>query len=136
MEDKNNIILSAEKQVNNFTDNCENDIRRLLHGARNQTYKAINSIMTQTYWLIGCRIVMQEQKGERRAEYGSRLIESLSKNLSSEFGGGISVAQLKNFRQFYLTFPDVQILYTLCRELSWSHIRLIMKPNSTATAVS
>ena len=122
MQDNKNIFLSAEKQVTSFTDNCENDIRRLLNNARNQTYRVINSIMTQTYWLIGCRIVMQEQKGERRAEYGSRLIETLSQNLSSEFGGVISVAQLKNFRQFYLTFPDSPKGYTVCSELSWSHI--------------
>lgn len=130
MQDNKNIFLSAENQVTSFTDNCENDIRRLLNNARNQTYRVINSIMTQTYWLIGCRIVMQEQKGERRAEYGSRLIETLSQNLSSEFGGGISVAQLKNFRQFYLTFPDSQKGYTVCSELSWSHIRLIMRLNT------
>ncbi len=135
MEDKNNIQSSAQsadisKQLTSFTDSCENDIRRLLHSARNQAYKVVNSIMTQTYWLIGYRIVMQEQKGERRAEYGSRLIETLSKNLSPEFGGGISVAQLKNFRQFYLTFPDAQKGYTVCSELSWSHIRLIMRLNT------
>ena len=63
MEDKNNIYLSAQsadisKQVTSFTDNCENDIRLLLHNARNQAYKVINSMMTQTYWLIGYRIVI------------------------------------------------------------------------------
>ena len=77
--------------------------------------------------MIGCRIVVQEQQGKERADYGSRLIENLSKELSPAFGGGVSVAQLWNFRQFYNTFPNVEILNTLCRELSWSHIRLIMR---------
>jgi predicted nuclease of restriction endonuclease-like (RecB) superfamily len=110
-----------------FTDNCENDIRQLLQTARKKAYRAVNAIMTRNNWLIGCRIVLQEQKGEARAEYGAHLIETLSKNLSPEFGGGVSVAQLWNYRQFYVTFQDSQILYTLCRELTWSHIRQIMR---------
>ena len=106
--EENNLMISAERQAALFTDSCENDIRSLLSTARSKSYKAVNTIMTQTYWLIGYRIVMQYQKGERRAEYGSRLIETLARNLSPEFGGGISVAQLKNSRQFYLTFPEPQ----------------------------
>lgn len=135
MEENINISLatySAEisQQISGFTDDCENDIRILLRSARQKAYKAVNSIMTQNNWLIGCRIVLQEQKGESRAEYGAHLIENLSKNLSPEFGGGISVAQLKNYRQFYVTFPDPQIGYTLCSQLTWSHIRLIMRLKS------
>ena len=34
---------------------------------------------------------------------------------------------MKNFRQFYLTFKHDQKGYTLCSQLSWSHIRLIMR---------
>lgn len=116
--------------ISDFTDNCAADIRQILELSRRQVYRNINSVMVQTYWMIGCRIVMQEQKGKERAEYGSRLIEKLSRELSGSFGGGISEAQLWNFRQFYNTFPDVEILNTLCRELSWSHIRLIMRLSS------
>jgi hypothetical protein len=43
------------------------------------------------------------------------------RELSKEIGIGMSEAQLWNCRQFYMTFPEVQILYTLCRDLSWSH---------------
>ncbi|MBQ7061677.1 MAG: DUF1016 family protein [Bacteroidales bacterium] len=116
--------------IKDFTDNYVADIRHILELSRRQVYRNINVVMVQTYWMIGYRIVMQEQKGKERAEYGSRLIEKLSRELSDSFSGGISEAQLWNFRQFYNTFPDVEILNTLCRELSWSHIRLIMRlPN-------
>ncbi|MBN2443260.1 MAG: DUF1016 domain-containing protein, partial [Spirochaetales bacterium] len=54
-------------------------------------------------------------------------MKSLSIELQKEFGKGFSVANLWNFRQFYQTFPEKEILYTLCRELSWSHLRLIMR---------
>lgn len=103
------------------------EIRGLLREARLQTYTAVNTIMTQTYWKIGKRIVEQEQEGQERANYGSFLIKNLSVALSEEFGQGLSMANLWNFRQFYLVFPEESILYTLCRELTWSHIRLIMR---------
>lgn len=110
-----------------FTDDYVKDIKNILKESRSKTYKAVNSMMIQTNWLIGYRIVEQEQKGKERADYGSKIIENLSRELNKEFGSGMSVAQLWNCRQFYLVFRDEEILYTLCRELSWSHIRLIMR---------
>ncbi len=86
--------------------------------------------MVDAYWHIGKRIVEEEQKGEIRAGYGQGLIKKLSIELNAEFGKGFSVANLWNFRQFYQTFPGNKKLYTLCRELSWSHIRLIMRIES------
>ena len=86
--------------------------------------------MVQSYWLIGYRIVEQEQNGKKRAGYGEKLIENLSRELSKESGLGMSEAQLKNCRQFYLTFSNPQICYTLCSKLSWSHLRLIMRLDS------
>ncbi len=103
------------------------EIRAILQQARQKAYTAINSAMVEAYWLIGKRIVEEEQKGRARADYGAQLIKNLSKALSNEFGRGFSVANLWNFRQFYLVFPSDEKLYTLCRELSWSHIRLIMR---------
>jgi predicted nuclease of restriction endonuclease-like (RecB) superfamily len=109
-----------------------NDIRSILQQARNKAYSAVNYAMVEAYWSIGKRIVDEEQKGKERADYGANLIKNLSIALNVEFGKGFSVANLWNFRQFYLVFPSNKKLYTLCRELSWSHIRLIMridKPN-------
>jgi len=104
-----------------------NDIRLILQSARNKAYTAVNSAMVEAYWLIGKRIVEEEQKGKDRAEYGQQLIKNLSIELNAEFGKGFSVANLKNFRQFYLTFVGDKKSYTLCSQLSWSHIRLIMR---------
>ncbi len=104
-----------------------NDIRQILRQARSKTYTAINFAMTEAYWHIGRRIVQEEQQGEVRAEYGKQLIRELSKQLAAEFGKGFSEANLKNFRQFYLTFPENEIRYTLRSELTWSHYRLIMR---------
>mgnify|MGYP002857024890 CR=1 FL=1 len=110
-----------------FTDDYVQDIKGILLQAKAHSYRAANAIMTQAYWLIGYRIVVQEQNGEKRAGYGAKIIENLSKELNREMGSGMSAAHLWNCRQFYITFQSKEILYTLCRELSWSHIRLIMR---------
>lgn len=104
-----------------------NDVRAILTNARKQAYTAVNFAVVQAYWRVGKRIVEEEQGGKDRAKYGEAVLKELSKSLSSEFGKGFSYANLRNFRKFYLTFPDEQICYTLCSKLSWSHNRLIMR---------
>ncbi len=105
------------------------EIKQILEQARSNARSAVNSAMVEAYWLIGKRIVEEEQQGESRAKYGRRLLENLSRELSTEFGKGFSYANLRNFRQFYLTYPDQEICYTVCSKLSWSHNRLIMRVN-------
>jgi predicted nuclease of restriction endonuclease-like (RecB) superfamily len=101
------------------------DIAELLNVARSKAYHAVNSIMVETYWKIGQRIVEEEQGGSSRAEYGAKLIENLSKYLTDTFGKGFSEANLKNMRQFYLTYPefDRQCL----TNLSWSNVTRIIR---------
>lgn len=115
-----------------FTDDYVKDVKYILNQARKQSYKTVNSVMVQSYWLIGYRIIEQEQKGEKRAAYGKQIIENLSKELNNELGSGMSVAHLWNCRQFYSVFSDSKILYTLCRDLSWSQLRLIMRLDTEA----
>ena len=124
----NNELMTIDNPV--FTEDYIQDIKSILNTAKGQSYRAVNSTMIQAYWLIGYRIVEQEQKGEKRASYGEKIIENLSKALNSEIGSGMSIAHLKNCRQFYLTFSKDEISYTLCSQLSWSHIRLIMRLDS------
>ncbi len=95
--------------------------------------------MVQAYWLVGRRIVKEEQNGQERAEYGNFLIRNLSKELTEEFGKGFSERSIREYRQFYLTFSDCSIWRTvsaesdkekkhmLCSQLSWSHYRIIMR---------
>ena len=103
------------------------DISKILVAARQKVYSSINSEMVMAYWRIGKRIIEEEQSGEKRAEYGTFLIKQVSERLSKEFGKGFSVANVWNFRQFYLTFPEDGNLYAVRRELSWTHYRSIMR---------
>jgi len=111
------------------------DIQVILEQARSKARSAVNSAMVEAYWLIGQRIVQEEQQGSSRAVYGERLLANLSQTLSASLGKGFSYANLRNFRQFYRTYPDREICYTVCSKLSWSHNRLIMRvEDATARA--
>lgn len=83
--------------------------------------------MVLAYWNIGKQIV-KAQDNDKRAEYGSNLINYLSEKLTREFGKGFTSSNLKYMRQFYLTFPNS---HTLCDQLSWSHYRLLIKVADT-----
>ena len=98
-------------------------IRDILSAARSKVYSAANFAMVEAYWHIGKSIV-EKQGGEARAEYGAGLLAELSSRMTADFGKGFTVANLKNMRQFYVTFPNG---YALRSELSWSHYRLLMR---------
>lgn len=92
------------------------DLSRILNDARRASARAVNSVMTATYWELGRRIVHFEQGGKRRAGYGEELIGRLADDLGRKFGRGFSYPNLSKFRQFYLAYPDGEILSTASRE--------------------
>ena len=100
-----------------------NEIKEILISARNKVYQTANFAMVEAYWNIG-KSIIEEQGGNEKAEYGKGLLKELSKQMTQDFGKGFTVANLKNMRQFYLTFPNG---YALRSELSWTHYRLLMR---------
>jgi DUF1016 N-terminal domain len=83
------------------------DIARVIEAARRTTARAVNAIMTSTYWLVGRRIVEQEQHGAARADYGKEIIERLSIDLQTRFGRGFGRRNLFQMRTFYLAYPEI-----------------------------
>ena len=81
-------------------------IRTLVEQARGRAAHAVNQTMIETYWHIGRLIVEEEQGGESRAVYGTRLIPELSRRLTLEYGKGFDESNLRNMRRFYLAFPN------------------------------
>lgn len=79
-------------------------IRELIRAARSAVARNIDTIQVLVSFEIGFRIVEREQQGEKRAEYGKRIISELSSHLSREFGKGFSGRNLRNMRKFYLTY--------------------------------
>ncbi len=92
-------------------------IGRILEAGRKKAAYAVNSIIVQTYWEIGKNVVEYEQKGGERAEYRSRLLHALSKDLQLRYGSGFGKSNLYNMRQFYLAYRNFQ---TVSGKLGWS----------------
>ncbi len=106
-------------------------IRQLIEEGRQNVAQAVNAGLTMTYWNVGKRINEDILQNER-AEYGKQVLQSLSAKLTEEFGKGWSIQQLRHCRRLAEVFPKKGIVYTLCIELSWSHLRkLIFIENET-----
>ena len=100
------------------------EVRQLIDAARQRAAIAVNAELTLLYWNVGKRIQTEVLKGER-GEYGTQLIKSLSRQLTQTYGKGWGEKQLRHCLRFSETFPGEEIVYTLCRQFSWSHLRLL-----------
>ena len=103
------------------------EIKQILSNARQKAYTAVNSAMVEAYWKIGERIVLEEQNGADRAAYGKEIIKNLSLELTNEFGAGFGERNIRNFRQFYLMFQDLEIWKSVISKLTWTHIQRTLK---------
>ncbi len=116
-------------------------ISELLENARKQAKTAVNLSMVYAYFETGRLIVEAEQNGEERAAYGKKLLANLSEHLTERLGKGYSVTNLKQMRQFYLTYANDQIGQNVSDQfenlpavstgrkffLSWSHYLVLMR---------
>ena len=103
------------------------DIKQIIVSGQQYAYQAANKAMVLTYWQIGKRIVEQEQKGEERAEYGKALLDTLSDELTRDYGKSYSKRNLQYFRKFYVAFPDEKIVNACVHNLNWSHFRALLR---------
>ncbi len=105
------------------------DVKQIIDEGRRQGSDAISAVICMTNWRIGRRIILEEQHGETRAEYGKAIINSLSKKLVVEYGNNKSISprDLRNYRQFYLTFRDFEIWYARVPNLNWTHYRSLLR---------
>jgi hypothetical protein len=101
------------------------DIKTLIEQSKQHVAVAVNATMTMLYWQIGNRIKTDVLQN-KRAEYGQEIVKQLSANLTEQYGKGWSEKHLRHCLHIAETFPDVKIVYTLCRQLNWSHLRLLM----------
>lgn len=112
--------MDADRTLQN-PDNSESEliveVRQIVQAARNQSYRAINVMQIVSNWLIGQRIVVQEQMGKDKADYGKHVIEIVSAALTEEFGKGYSETNIKSMRKFYLIFSNLKIRQAVPAEL-------------------
>ena len=110
-----------------FTNDYIADVKKIFETTKHYVKDHVNYAMVTAYWFTGKRIVIQEQNGGNRAEYGKEIIKKLSYELTEEFGKGFSTQSLYNFRMFYQKFPDPQKFSTVWRILTWSHYKAVMR---------
>ena len=134
MMEKGNDVITIDKS---FFENVSN----VLDKARKNAKTAVNLSMVYAYYEIGKIIVEEEQRGKKRAAYGTQLVNELSAYLTRMYGKGFSVGNLKNIRQFYRVYSTDQIGETVFSQfenlpmvdtgrkffLSWSHYLKLMR---------
>lgn len=132
--EKDNDVITIDKS---FFENVSN----VLDKARKNAKTAVNLSMVYAYYEIGKIIVEEEQRGKKRAAYGTQLVNELSAYLTRMYGKGFSVGNLKNIRQFYRVYSTDQIGETVFSQfeslpmvdtgrkffLSWSHYLKLMR---------
>ena len=125
--------MNKDNNIQIGTDKLHNDLRTIIETGRKMSYAAAGQTAIATYWQIGRRIVEEEQNGEARAKYGSKLLKNLAADLTREYGSGFSKRNLEYARKVYLAFPDFAIVQTRLRNLTWSHLCIIASvPHSDA----
>lgn len=104
-----------DKHLNNIKSIIEG---KIIFEKKTNIQKERNKV--ESYFNIGKEIV--EAIGER-SEYGKKLLEDYSYELTKEYGKGYDYSNLRKMRQFYLLFEKCA---TVWRKLSWSHIKSII----------
>jgi predicted nuclease of restriction endonuclease-like (RecB) superfamily len=114
--------MAMSDELTRSNDLLFQEVRQLIDTAKHRAAVAINAEITLLYWQIGNRIHTEILQGQR-AEYGKQIIVSLSTQLTQTYGKGWGEKQLRHCLRLTETFPDLEIVYTLCREFSWSQFR-------------
>ena len=113
------------KRIEGISPSLLVDIRQLIEASRTRVASVVNRELSLLYWKIGTRI-REDVLNAERAEYGEKIVHELSAQLTSEYGAGFTRTNLFNMLRFAATFPDETIVHTVCGQLSWSHLRLII----------
>ena len=117
------------KNLSAYNSDFISDIKQIIEQVRKQTYASVNIMMLKSYWLVGKRIVEEEQGGESRAQYGKYLLKNLAEELVPIYGNSYSVRRLQDYRLFYLYFKDIEIWHSRMPNLTWTHYRELLTVN-------
>ena len=122
------VVKKSIKENNDisFEDKLFEKIAKLIEDSRKKVVSTVNLTMVYTYFEIGKIIVENKQEGKERAKYGKQVLKNLSERLSKRFGTGFSDVNLRQMREFYLTY-SIQQTPSAKFKLSWSHYLKLMR---------
>ena len=115
-----------EQMMTHNSTNVIADVKQIIELVREKTYSSVNTLMIQSNWMIGKRIVEEEQGGVARAEYGKSLLKNLAEELVPIYGNAYSVRRLQDYRQFYLYFRAIEIWHSRVPNLTSTHYRELL----------
>lgn len=124
MDDNDSFIIANGNQM--LPTQLVDDVKLIVERGLCDAYRETNFVLVKTYWNVGKRIVEEEQHGNFRAKYGKHLIDMLSKELSLVYPKGYSPRNLRDYRQFYLCFKDLEIWHSRVPNLTWTHYRTLL----------
>lgn len=96
-------------------------IAGLIEQARRKVASTINQEMVLLYWNIG-KTIKEEIMKSKRAEYGEKIVQSLTAQLVPKYGRGFSKRNLWYMIELYESYPILQSLLGEFKGLSWTHI--------------
>lgn len=111
---------STENQISISNEKLFGDLSKLIEQSRNQVAMQANSTLTILFWQVGKRInddILQNQ----RAEYGKQIVSTVATQLEHLYGRNFTERNVRRMMQFADIFPEMQIVVTLSRQLTWSH---------------
>jgi len=101
------------------------ELSKLIEKSKQQLVSVVNNTLSLLFWHIGDKInahILQH----KRAEYGKQIVVTLSRQLMAAYGNSFEEKNLRRMMQFAEQFPDVKIVVTLSRQLSWSHFLVLI----------
>ena len=101
------------------------EIVNLIEKSQSQVSVQVNSAVTMLFWQVGNRI-NQEILQNKRADYGKRIVPTLSAQLETKYGRNFEEKNLRRMLQFAEQFTDIEIVVPLSRQLSWSHFLILL----------
>lgn len=98
-----------------------NELISLIASAKQHAQRQVNAQMTLLYWELG-RSIQNHILSNQRADYAKQVIKIVAQQLTQEYGKGFNEKSLRRMMQFYQAYPEHEIVATLSRQLSWSHL--------------
>lgn len=124
---KTSALRRSGKAISQSNDGHDDDLGTLvdelgamIDGARRQVVVAANASLCLLHWHLGRRVSEHVLQG-KRAEYGAEIVSTVSRHLGARYGRGFNEKSLRHMLRFAEAFPDLEIVSTASRELSWSH---------------
>lgn len=107
---------SVDKRENDDLTPLITEVQELIRSARHGVASVVDTIQVRTNFEIGRRIVEYEQRGEKRARYGAKVLKTLSTRLTEEFGKGFSAVNLSYMKRFYLLWRERRNIFQTSSE--------------------